>query len=165
MWPSEKNALDIHNGEELQRFDLGEIVIGSTHYTVLTGYENNERRCWWCDAELKGKALHYCRGHMKQYYNHFNWGYASFEARRRVDEKCENCGIDKGSSHNSLLQVHHIVPLKGAPRFFSAYNLPFNLIVLCKQCHLDVAAAIRPPPRQQIASYEAQIAKGQLILF
>ncbi len=171
MWPSDLNALDIHNGEGLEQFDLGEIVIGSTHYTVLTGYETTEHRCWWCGAELKRKAKHYCYGHMTQYYNHFNWGYASFEARKRAGGKCQNCEeTEKFESHYTgmtpmtSLAVHHIVPLKGAARFFSAYNLPFNLIVLCKVCHLEAHAAMRPPPKPIPTKPEILIARGQLVL-
>lgn len=41
------------------------------------------------------------------------------------------------------LQVHHIVPLNGQGRYYSAYNLPWNLIVFCTTCHLLIAAVMR----------------------
>jgi hypothetical protein len=163
------NALDIRTGEELEHFDMGEIEIYERRYTALTGYENTERRCWWCGGELKGKALHYCRGHMKLYYNNFNWQYAAFEARKRAGDRCENCGASEGTIGDrgagtlmTNLRVHHIVPLKGESRFFSAFNLPWNLVVLCHACHLEVHVAMRPPAKTSPTSYEIQIAKGQL---
>jgi 5-methylcytosine-specific restriction endonuclease McrA len=151
MWPSDQNALTITTGEELERFDLGDIVIGPVRYTVLTGYEKNERRCWWCNAELRRKAKHYCYGHMTAYYDHFRWGYASYEARKRAGYRCENCGM------TSKIAVHHIVPLKGAPRFFSAYNLPWNLVVLCKTCHLEIHAAMRPAKKEAVPAPPARL--------
>ncbi len=133
----DNSALEIESGMELERFDLGEIVIQHTRYIVLTGYESSDRRCWWCGEELKGKQKHYHYGHMKEYYNHFNWNYAKVRAIKRAEYKCENCGTKekmiggRGELRISL-EVHHIVPLKGQDRFFSAYNLPWNLIVLCR---------------------------------
>ncbi len=165
MWPSDLNALDITTGEELERFDLGEIVIGQTRYTVLTGYESQEHRCWWCGGELRRKAKHYCYGHMAEYYDNFNWGYASSKARKRANYKCENCGNPERDRHYmTTLRVHHIVPLKGAARFFSAYNLPWNLVVLCHTCHLEIHAAMRPPPKAPPTNYDLRVASGQMVL-
>lgn len=143
MWEANRSALTIASGEELERFDLGDVVINGQRYTVLTGFEGSGK-CWWCGGQLTGRSRQYCRGHMQPYYNHFMWQNASFQAMKRADKKCENCG----ASHETLkagysgymrnLQVHHIVPLKGSARFFSAYNLPWNLVVLCLDCHHEI---------------------------
>ena len=126
-----ESALDITSGFELERFGLGTVEIGHTTYTVLTGLEGTGK-CFWCGGELKGKLKRYCRGHMIEYYRHFDWGYASNWARREANFKCQNCG------HRGSLEVHHIVPLKGETRQFTAYNLPWNLIVLCHGCHMEL---------------------------
>lgn len=168
-----ESALEIETVEELERFDLGTVMIGHIQYTVLTGYEGTGR-CFWCGGELKGKLKRYCRGHMKEYYRHFNWQSASRWAIERSDYQCENCGmkektVDWGfSSYRTNLEVHHIVPLKGESRLFSAYNLPWNLIVLCHACHQEVHAAMRPPklkPEKNILdSWEEARKIGQGIL-
>lgn len=137
------NALDIQSGQELERFDLGTVKVGGVDYQLLTGYEGNEERlCYWCGKKLTGKLKRYCYGCMTEYYNHFNWEYASFEAKKRADYQCENCGVKDPWQSSTKLEVHHIVPLKGG-RFFSAYNLPWNLVVLCHKCHLEIHGIMR----------------------
>ena len=136
------NALDLTCGAELERFDMGRVVKNNQEYVVLTGFEILPHRCFWCGGELKGKLRRYCYGHMKEYYRNFEWESASSWAQDRAGHRCENCGID---SKVGNLEVHHIVPLKGTRRYFSAYNLPFNLIVLCHACHLAIHSAMRPP--------------------
>lgn len=169
------SALDIRTGAELERFDLGEVVIGKhTRYQILTGYESppqdGVRRCFWCGGALKGKLKRYCRGHMQdQYYRHFEWNTASGYALKRAGWACENCGVEE--SHEVVpgyslttrtnLEVHHIVPLVGARRDFSAFNLPWNLIVLCHACHLEIHAAMRPSPP---TTWERATGKGQGVM-
>lgn len=164
------SALAIRNGRELEQFNLGTVVINHTRYTVLTGYEVLEHRCFWCGGELKGKLKRYCRGHMKEYYRHFDWSYASHWALRRAEYKCENCGAGEVMNKKgwwdrarSSLEVHHIVPLNGAPRQFTAFNLPFNLIVLCHQCHQVVQAIMRGSGKQ-LSIYDKAQLSGQGIL-
>lgn len=160
MWEADRNALNICSGEELEYFGLGDVVINHTRYTILTGFEDKEHRCFWCGAELKGKAKRYCRGHMTEYYNHFRWDYASHKAHKRADYKCENCGRTGGGKS---LEVHHIVPLKGAGRFFTAYNLPWNLIVLCHDCHQEIHAIMRNGHgKLPLDTFELALSKGQL---
>lgn len=166
------SALEIESGAELERFDLGMVVIGGTRYTVLTGFEGTGK-CFWCGGVLKGKLKRYCRGHMVEYYRHFEWASASRWARERAGNKCENCGcaewyIRNGYNLRTQLEVHHIVPLRGAARYFTVYNLPWNLIALCKACHQEVSAVMRnstvrsaPTPLSQ---YGLAIAQGQLEL-
>ena len=165
----DKSALEIKNGQELEQFDLGTILVKRTRYVVLTGFENDDHRCFWCGVELTGSKLkRYCRGHMKEYYNHFMWIYASTEALKRADYRCENCGKkgahSLGYSGRYNLEVHHIVPLEGNRRDFSAYNLPWNLIVLCHDCHLEIHAIMRPPPKEKESDYDIAVSKGQLVL-
>ena len=165
------NALDLTCGAELERFCPCEITINHTTYTVLTGYEGQERRCFWCGGELRGKLKRYCRGHMKLYYNAFNWGYAAYEARRRADHRCENCGQAEVRVRDgrAKLEVHHIVPLRGEPRFFSAGNLPWNLIVLCRdKCHKEIHAIMREASRPLVVAlstrFDLAVAAGQGVL-
>ncbi len=141
MWETDRSALTIVSGSELELFALGMVVINRTDYTVLTGFEGRGV-CFWCGGELKGKLKRYCRGHMQLYYQHFEWQSASGGALRRADFRCENCGTAQryvenkwGQQISNNLNVHHIVPLRGARRMFSAFNLPWNLIVLCLDCH------------------------------
>ena len=153
------NALNLESGEELERFDLGTVNIRGNTYQVLTGYEVNEDVCWWCGKpiEQNKRHAHYCRGKshddflscFRQYHEYFDWQYASRRSMRKAERKCQNCGVaatDIGTRYaHSNLEVHHIVPLKGSLRSFTAYNLPWNLIVLCHDCHQLAHAALRPP--------------------
>jgi len=165
------SALEIEYAWELERFNLGTVVIKHTTYTVLTGYEGTGR-CFWCGGELKGKLKRYCRGHMEEYYRHFEWGSASRWALKRAGYVCENCGVGGeyilyGLSRRYNLEVHHIVPLNGRVRSFSAFNLPWNLIVLCHECHLAVHEAMRPPkhhPMKGFDSWDDAIKAGQGVM-
>lgn len=167
----EKSALNIKTGDQLLRFDLGSEVIGNTTYTVLTGWETEKGICFWCGEKLKGKAKRYCYSHMAEYYNHFNWGYASYEAKKRVGWKCENCGKvegDRQGGWNTLitdLEVHHIIPINGKSRFFSAFNLPWNLIALCHECHMALHAIMREKNRKPIpTNWGLAKQRGQLLM-
>lgn len=146
MWEANRNALDIKSGLELLDFGLGTVEWNGTNYTILTGHEVKPHCCFWCGAGLQGKRnKRYCYGHMKLYYRHFDWNYSSEWALERAGHMCENCGKEGeyprnqwGRLENYNLQLHHIVPLAGASRQFTAYNLPWNLIVLCRDCHLKI---------------------------
>ena len=156
--PAEMNALMLTSGQELERFIPNRITINHMEYLVLTGWEI-EGRCFWCGEELHRKGKRYCRGHMKLYYRHFMWSYARPWCIERQEGLCANCGIYFGDK----LEVHHIVPLKGCTRWLSAYNLPWNLIGLCHQDHLDVAAAMRPE-KVVVTSWDLAKKVGQGIL-
>lgn len=180
-WYEEGGALNIKSGVELERFNLGSIKIHGIEYTILTGYESEKDICWWCGKPIvQGKRkAHYCRvrSHddfvscFKQYHRHFNWGYAAEWALERAGYRCENCGCKEnnirwGGFIRTNLEVHHIVPLLGGSRFFSAYNLPWNLIVFCRDCHLEVGEAMRPPKLNKGApdTWEDAIKIGQGIM-
>lgn len=166
------SALEINTVQELERFDLGTVILNGTTYNVLSGYEGTGR-CFWCGGELKGKLQRYCYGHMKEYYRHFDWGYASSWALKRVGWRCQNCGVAEIISktepwhtyETTNLRVHHIVPLNGESRQFTAYNLPWNLIVLCHDCHMEVHAIMRPPKNTPTPdTWEEAIKRGQCIM-
>lgn len=156
-----ESALEIQSGQELERFNLGTIKLNGTIYNVLTGYEPEDDICWWCGKSImQGKwKAHYCRGKshddflscFRLYHQHFDWAYAASLAIKRAGNKCENCGIPEKTikwGYSFLrrnLEVHHIVPLKGNSRQFTAYNLPWNLIVLCYECHMELHAVMKPP--------------------
>jgi 5-methylcytosine-specific restriction endonuclease McrA len=158
-----ESALEIITGAELERFNLGTVMINHTKYTVLTGYEGTGR-CFWCGGVLKGKLKRYCRGHMTEYYNHFDRGYASLEARKRAGRKCENCGKPEDIyARRTNLEVHHIVPLKGETRYFSAFNLPWNLIILCHDCHTNLHRIMNhkdPKPLPDIFQEAERLGQG-----
>lgn len=145
--PIDKSALEIESGQELDKFDLG-TVPGFPRYSVLTGFEGNDNHlCWWCGSQIEGKrSKHYCNGHWPLYMRHFDWQYASKWALKRADGHCQNCfasgyyikTLDGYGNSRYSLEVHHIVPLKGGERQFTAYNLPWNLIVLCHDCHWEL---------------------------
>jgi len=162
-----ETALEIETGWELERFDLGTVCIGSREYTVLTGFEGTGR-CFWCGDELKGKLRRYCYGHMQEYYKHFEWSSARVWCIERQEGRCANCGKSYAdySMHPSWwtgLEVHHIVPLNGSPRYFSAFNLPWNLIGFCHDCHMEVHAVMRAEKRQpkDIDIFELALSRGQ----
>jgi hypothetical protein len=129
------------------------ITIHGIDYYLLTGYEGRDNICWWCGKSIEqGKRQrHYCRGKshddftscFREYHRHFDWNYAYDWALHRSGHKCQNCGkietsIPWGSNGaRSNLEVHHIVPLEGSIRVFSIYNVPCNLIVLCRDCHME----------------------------
>ena len=158
-WYEQGGALNIKSAQELEEFDLGTILINHTRYTVLTGYEGTGK-CFWCGGELKGKLKRYCRGHMKEYYRHFEWNNARNWCCERQDGLCANCGV----RHDYSLEVHHIVPLNGDVRYFTAYNLPWNLIALCRECHKDIHRVMRPPRAiKHFNSWEEAAKRGQML--
>ncbi len=170
-----ESALDIVTAEELVRFDLGTVLINRRSYTVLTGYEGVVRQCFWCGGELAGRLKRYCRGHMKEYYNHFDWGYAKDWCVERYEHKCANCGIAQGDiplvgsyEVRSGMEVHHIIPLDGGSRQFTPYNLPWNLIALCHTCHLEVHVAMREEVVKKIKAaadpFELANTRGQAVM-
>ncbi len=163
------SAFEITSGADLLQFELGTVWIKGKTFTVLTGFEAIGG-CFWCGGELEGKQRRYCKGHRDEYYRHFDWSTAGSWARKRAGNKCENCGIEArdiptiGPYFTSGYEVHHIVDLKGETRQFTAFNLPWNLICLCHNCHLEVHAAMRPPPKLPPDSFERAIKRGQLVL-
>jgi hypothetical protein len=172
-----ENALDIRTGAELVKYCPAEFKLKGATYYVLTGYEappdeDGVRLCFWCGQPLKGKLERYCYGHMKLYYQHFEWNTASRLAIERAGHRCQNCGVKEsrvrlhsfGSASMTNLRVHHIVPLNGSYRGFTAFNLPWNLIVFCHDCHQEVHAAMKWPPRHPPTTYEEAIARGQIPL-
>lgn len=140
-----QNALDLQSGAELLLFPHRTVEIGHITYTILTGYEGTGK-CFWCGGTLKGKLKRYCRGHMQLYYRHFMWSSASGWALDRAEHRCQNCGVAEVYNDQygrTNLNVHHIVPLDGRPRDFSAFNLPWNLCSLCIACHLEIHTILR----------------------
>jgi len=131
-------AFEIQSGQELERYVPNEVMISGKTYFVLTGYEGTGR-CFWCGAELTGKLKRYCYGHMIEYYRYFEWPSARRWCCERQDGLCANCGLRLDYS----LEVHHIVPLNGSPRYFTAFNLPWNLIGFCHDHHQEIHAVMR----------------------
>jgi hypothetical protein len=173
-----ETALEIQSGAELLTFQPNEIELYGQKYLILTGHEGTGR-CWWCGAELTGNKLkRWCWGHGKEYYRHFQWGPARNWCCERQHGICANCGwhadlyppdswhYDWYPEHYDIyaLEVHHIVPLEGRPRFLSAFNLPWNLVGLCHACHQKLHAAMRPPARSSPDPWVWAEAVGQSVM-
>ena len=156
-------AFEIESGQELEQYQPNQVMIQGTRYYILTGYEGTGR-CFWCgkefDAKSRARQRHYCYGHMREYYRHFEWGSARDWCYKRQEGKCANCGRYCGYK----LEVHHIVPLNGRARYFSAFNLPWNLIGLCHDDHQEIHAAKRPPKGQLPGEdiFDSATRRGQL---
>ncbi len=137
-------------------------------YHIFTGYEGTGV-CWWCGGELPRRSKRWCRqdrgtddAHWHQYYRHFAWGYAVNWCFQRYDFHCANCGLagaDRGGDQG--LEVHHIVPLEARPRAWSVFNLPWNLILLCHECHMELHRVMREASRPD--PFDMALKKGQLV--
>ena len=112
---------------------------------VCTGYEN-QGICAMCGGELPKRRRVYCSDKCAELYNHlFFWQTASSDAFKRADKRCQRCGrsyldvplVAEGSwMERSGIEVHHIIPLNGADRTWHRLNMPYNLKVLCHDCHI-----------------------------
>lgn len=150
--------------EEKERDRFGE-------YRILTGYENTGR-CFWCGDELPDNKRRWCKGrtgHWKLYYQHFEWSRARAWCLERYEHKCGNCGCKEKSLIETYqgilrtnLEVHHIVPLEGETRLWTPYNLPWNLICLCHDCHVLIHEAMKPDRPPKLTKYEIAIQAGQI---
>ena len=49
------------------------------------------------------------------------------------------------SNEMTNLRVHHVMPLNGEERAVSVYNIFWNLICLCHDCHMELHSVMRPP--------------------
>ena len=127
-------------------------VIGETFkdkhgriYHYCTGYEGQNRMCWWCGQPFESKRSRHCccPEHTGQYEKHFAWGPASRWAMERANNTCQRCGRIQGYSERTTryfvaksdIEVHHIIPLNGGHRDYNVLNCPCNLLCLCLECH------------------------------
>lgn len=142
-------------------------------YHIITEYEGTGR-CFWCGENLLGQRRRFS-GHRKgcwtEYANHFYWSYARNWCCERQKGVCANCGWHSPFYHGQdvhfyiyALEVHHIIPLNGEQRATSPYNLPWNLIGFCHDCHQLVHAAMRPEPAPPPDPFELALSRGQMIL-
>lgn len=150
---------------ELLTFKLGyetKDAAGNT-YHVFTSFEGMGG-CWWCGAELHGRQKRYCREgygtdevHSRLYWRHFNWQSARNWCIQRYEYKCANCGEKWGG-----LEAHHIIPLDGGGRAWSIFNLPWNLIAFCHECHQEIHAVMRGASRPVPADiFDQALERGQ----
>ena len=139
-------------------------------HAVITGFEGTGG-CFWCGTELDGRRR-FCghhSGHWTLYAKHFYWTYARSWCLKRYEYRCANCGYQEvvpPGNHPSWythgLEAHHIIPLEGAQRASSPFNVPWNLICLCHTCHMGLHALMRElsrPAPQDI--FDLALAKGQ----
>ena len=140
-------------------------------YTIITGFERTGG-CFWCGEDLKGQRRRVC-GHKKgcwtAYQRHFFWLFARLGCVKRYDYHCANCGVQEilifkhgyYSHGESNLEVHNIIPLEGSARAMSVFNIPWNLICLCHECHQLIHTIMRPPSKSRLDSFTLAIANGQ----
>jgi len=117
-------------------------------FYALTGFEE-QGKCFWCGDPAKYR---YCSSnHRGLYTKHFHWRQAKQWCYERFGEICVLCGIEKkykiidaydqsyySSIDKLVIEIHHIIPLKGTERVWSILNHPDNLIPLCSSCHISV---------------------------
>jgi len=94
------------------------------------------RVCRRCATALGGRQRAYCGKDCEREFgmNHF-WNMASREVEKRNrtkygDLQCCVCGA---TAH---LEINHIDPVRGGPRFATCKNHQDNLEVLCHDCHV-----------------------------
>jgi len=158
--------------DELLHWDTSTDRDSFGSFTIITGYEGTGG-CFWCGKEITGRRR-YCErgsGCWARYQKHFTWGSASSWATRRANSRCENCGKDErdipfiGGKWNerSGLEVHHIIPLNGESRFVSVYNIFWNLICLCHDCHMELHRVMREPKELLTKPdlFESALQRGQ----
>lgn len=140
---------------------------------VITGYEGTEC-CFWCGANLNGQRRRFCgkrSGHWTLYTNHFYWSNARSWCLERYEYTCANCGYhtvvprgDHPSWYTHSLEAHHIIPLEGYTRAWSVYNVPWNLICLCHDCHQLIHAVMREVSRPVPPDiFDLALARGQAV--
>ena len=162
--------------DELIHWDVSTAHDSFGVYTIITGFEGTGC-CFWCGTNLNGERRRFC-GHRSgcwtRYQEHFAWSYASHAALRRVGRKCENCGkeerdIPEIGGHWNIrtgLEVHHIIPLNGEDRAVSVYNIFWNLICLCHDCHMELHAILRQLKELTAKpdTFEVALALGQSVM-
>ncbi len=147
----------------------------------VTGYEETGS-CAWCGGEFPDRRHRtYCSPECAQaYLGLFHWPEASKQALVRAHYKCERCGMSCQGlkyctwSNRRLwhypynrwnLEVHHIDPIGSnyyADRLWSLKNVPWNLLVLCKECH-GIAHGAKPA-QEDIDLWELARRQGQMLL-
>lgn len=160
------NIAEATTEEEIFKFIVSTEKDKVGTYHILTGYEGTGQ-CFWCGEELVGRQKRYCRhnAHWREYWRHFNWGFARDWCIERYDDRCANCGtayrdlVENFWYRRSNLEVHHIIPLEGRDRIWTPYNLPWNLIPFCHKCHGLVHIIMSSAKISSLA-----IARGQLAL-
>lgn len=167
--------------EELLHWDVSQGHDSFGTYHIITGFEGTGG-CFWCGGELSGRRKRYCKSgphyynveeevHWRQYHQHFAWSYARTWCLRRYDHHCANCGIEPRHWDRETyglvgceLEVHHIIPLEGGDRGWSVYNVPWNLICFCHDCHQLIHAVMRELNRPAPPDlFNLAVAQGQAV--
>lgn len=145
--------------EELIHWDVSTGRDTYGEYTIITGFEGTGG-CFWCGKELEGRRR-FCghrSGHWTLYNNLFFWGFARYECLERYDWHCANCV----SAYQP--EVHHIIPLEGEARSVSPFNIGWNLICLCHNCHQEIHAVMRELLKPAVKDmFELARERGQLV--
>jgi hypothetical protein len=136
-----------HTVGELINWDTFKLKDTFGTFTVITGFEGTGR-CFWCGKDIEGRRR-FCKGHTgcwTKYQEHFSWGYAKSKCIKQANRCCTNCGVRedvRGYYMISTLEVHHIIPLRGKDRVMNVYNIWWNLICLCHDCHMGLHRMMR----------------------
>jgi hypothetical protein len=92
---------------------------------------------------MRGDKNKLWRGGQLPGYRGENWHSQSRKARKRDSYTCQDCGKRYGETRTD---VHHIKPYRDFNGDFESANRLENLIVLCRQCHVDIEHGKRPCP-------------------
>ncbi|MED0680247.1 HNH endonuclease [Aneurinibacillus thermoaerophilus] len=102
--------------------------------------EDTFLNCRWCGIELNDKRKRFCtHEHRDLWLNEIfypeDFNRQRHLAMKRDGEKCQHCGMDDLQHYrkfNQSLHAHHIVP-----RCQGGSNHMSNLIILCRDCHVE----------------------------
>ena len=97
-------------------------------------YDNENKSCRWCGAELSGRRTRFCRSECDiEYWSRRNWTMLKRYVHKRDDWTCQICGVrrvgDLGRNH-----ADHVIPIADGGDEFD----PDNVRTLCVDCHKEV---------------------------
>lgn len=107
-----------------------------------TGFEGTGH-CYMCGNDLPKRRRSYCSNECSELYaNLFFWDYAKRNEIHSAHWRCRRCGVNLRHWYGDS-QVHHIEPINGSYRVWNVLNVPWNLRLLCSECHLIEQAECR----------------------
>lgn len=114
----------------------------------LSTWDGNPKNCRWCNTPLTGRQKRWCsRACPDAISDNHSWTNAKKAARRRDRHACVNCGlIGRRHAHESpslpILQVHHLVPIRGRHNEPGCHHHLHTLRTLCTDCHREAHRAL-----------------------
>ncbi len=101
-------------------------------------YDNSDKRCRWCRADLTGRKTRFCcEDHSFRYWRLRHWVNFRLDIFKEDDWTCRRCGYEAAHPGEAELHADHIVPLAdGGPEFLRS-----NIRTLCIPCHKVITKA------------------------